>query len=170
MLCGIALSKRVQASEERHTWRRSLSISPETAAGHPRYARSIDEINYTSIVALESPFFNPDPVSSAMSSRDYISTAVEQNQRNISRLSLPDPQASSDAQSTPKEYRSVAKTAVWHRPWQRGKGDIWVSVLEPEPLIWRPDTQQLRQPVNLWVRLSLQQYSKSTVQPIECCV
>jgi hypothetical protein len=82
--------------------------------------------------------------------------------------SLPDPQASLTTQMLAKEYRSVARTAILHRPWRRGKGDLWVSILEPEPVLWRSGVQQTCHPINLCVKLSTHQSAKVALRPIEC--
>jgi hypothetical protein len=88
----------------------------------------------------------------------------------VELLSLPEPHTLLGTKRPQNEYRSIARTALLHKLWQRGKGDLWVTVLEPEPLVWRPGAQQLCHPVSLWVKLSLHQSSKVAAEPIECSV
>jgi hypothetical protein len=88
----------------------------------------------------------------------------------VELLSLPEPRSCLSSERPPKEFRSVARTAILRRPWRRGKGDLWISVLEPEPLIWRPGAWQGCHPVNLSIRLSLQQLPKVALESIECSV
>ena len=88
----------------------------------------------------------------------------------VELLSLPQPRSCLGPERPPKEFRSVARTAILRRPWRRGKGDLWVSVLEPEPLIWRPSAWQGCHPVNLRIRLSLQQLPKVALESIGCSV
>jgi hypothetical protein len=85
-------------------------------------------------------------------------------------LSLPDPKASAAAKMLATEHKSIAKPAMLYRPWRRGKGDLWINVLEPEPITWKPGAQQTCHPVNICVKLSLPQSAKAALQPVECSV
>lgn len=88
----------------------------------------------------------------------------------VELLSLPEPQRLVAPEVPQNEHRSVARTAIWHRLWRRRKGDLCISILEPEPLMWTPGAQQLCHPVSLWVKLSLNKSSKVAAKPIECSV
>lgn len=85
-------------------------------------------------------------------------------------VSLPDPKVSAAAKMLATEHKSIAKPAMLYRPWRRGKGDLWINVLEPEPITWKPGARQTCHPVNFFVKLSLPQSAKAALQPVECSV
>ena len=97
-------------------------------------------------------------------------STVLQTRCPVSFLSLADPQASLGPQIPAQGYKSVARTAILRRPWRRGKGDLSVSVLEPEPVMWRSEAQQACHPINLCAKLLLHQSAKVAFGSIGCFV
>jgi hypothetical protein len=88
----------------------------------------------------------------------------------VNVISLPDPKVSAAAKMLATEHKSIAKPAMLYRPWRRGKGDLWINVLEPEPITWKPGAQPTCHPVNFFVKLSLTQSTKAILQPVQCSV